>query len=369
MLKDAALLTLQLARECTQFGIILKDATPFNIQWQDGKPVFIDTLSFERYDASQPWIAYRQFCESFLSPLLLMHYSHQPLQSILLAHPAGVPLSITRSLLPWQSKFSFYTYLHIHMHERLASKSTGKEMHPQNDRPVFSVKKLHRLLDSLRSLIQSLEWKGNATNWDHYYQEANQRNDYVVQKKKIVVEWLSELSGIHTAIDLGANEGAFSFLLAAKNIRTIAADSDHSPIGKLYRKIKQEKEKNILPLLIDLANPSPATGLNNKERISFIERTNCDLGLALALVHHLAIGKNIPFEKIAELFENLADHFIIEFIPKTDKKVKFMLQQKKDIYAGYSVQNFETAFEEYFFIQKKQEIRNNDRVLYLLRRK
>ena len=84
-----------------------------------------------------------------------------------------------------------------------------------------------------------------------------------------------------------------------------------------------------MPLLIDLANPSPATGPNNKERISFIERTNCDLGLALALVHHLAIGKNIPFEKIAELFKNLADHFIIEFIPKTDKKVKFMLQQKK----------------------------------------
>ncbi len=371
MLKDAALLTLQLAKECTRFGIILKDATPFNIQWLDGRPVFIDTLSFERYDASQPWIAYRQFCESFLSPLLLMHYSHQPLQSILLAYPEGIPLSITRSLLPWRSKFSFYTYLHIHMHERLASKSAGKEIHHNKQapgKPVFSQKKFHRLLDSLRSLIQSLEWKGNVTNWDQYYEEANQRDDYVLQKKKTIIGWLSELSGIHTAIDLGANEGAFSFLLTAKGIKTIAADSDHSPISKLYRKIKQEKEKNILPLLIDLANPPPAIGLNNKERISFIGRIHCDLGLALALVHHLAIGKNIPFEKIAEFLKNVADHFIVEFIPKADKKVKFMLQQKKDIYTNYNEENFVNSFEKYFLIRKKMEIGDSGRTLYLIKR-
>ena len=367
MLKDAAILTLQLAKECTQFGIILKDATPFNIQWLDGRPVFIDTLSFERYDASQPWIAYRQFCESFLSPLLLMHYSHQPLQPFLSAYPDGIPLSITRALLPWRSKFSFYTYLHIHMHDRLASRNTGKEIHPQNS-GTFSEKKFHRLLDSLQSLILSLQWKGDATTWDQYYDEANQRDDYVLQKKKVIIEWLSELPETLTAVDLGANEGAFSFLLAAKNIRIIAADSDHSPINKLYRKIKQEKEKNILPLLIDLANPSSSTGLNNKERISFIDRTNCNLGLALALVHHLAIGKNIPFEKLAEFFENLADHFIIEFIPKTDKKVKFMLQQKKDIYNNYNEENFVHSFEKYFSIRKKHEIGNSGRILYMMKR-
>ena len=367
LLKDAAILTLQLAKECTQFGIILKDATPFNIQWLDGRPVFIDTLSFERYDASQPWIAYRQFCESFLSPLLLMHYSHQPLQPFLSAYPDGIPLSITRSLLPWRSKFSFYTYLHIHMHDRLASRNTGKEIHPQNS-GTFSEKKFHRLLDSLQSLILSLQWKGDATTWDQYYDEANQRDDYVLLKKKVIIEWLSELPETLSGVDLGANEGAFSFLLAAKNIRIIAADSDHSPINKLYRKIKQEKEKNILPLLIDLANPSSSTGLNNKERISFIDRTNCNLGFALALIHHLAIGKNIPFEKLAEFFANLADHFIIEFIPKTDKKVKFMLQQKKDIYNNYNEENFVHSFEKYFSIHKKHEIGNSGRILYMMKR-
>ena len=166
MLKDAALLTLQLAKASTTFGLILKDATPFNIQWLDGKPVFIDTLSFERYDASKPWIAYRQFCESFLSPLLLMHYSRQPLQSLLLAYPDGIPLSTTKSLLPWRSKFSFYTYLHIHIHQRLASRVKAKEAQRQDKQAVrnFSEKKLHNLLESLQSLIQSLQWRGEATS-------------------------------------------------------------------------------------------------------------------------------------------------------------------------------------------------------------
>jgi hypothetical protein len=372
MLKDAALLTLQLAKDCTRFGIILKDATPFNVQWLDGNPVFIDTLSFERYDASKPWIAYRQFCETFLSPLLLMYYSHQPLQSLLLAYPEGIPLPITRSLLPWRSKFSFYTYLHIHLHQRLASRTKVKEAELQNTaiqkEQGFSEKKLHRLLDSLQSLIQPLQWKGDTTNWDQYYEEANQRNDYVLQKKKIITGWLSEPGEIHTAVDLGANEGSFSFLLAAKNIQTIAADSDHSSINKLYQKIKKEKERNILPLLIDLANPSSAIGLNNKERASFTERTNCDVGMALALIHHLAIGKNIPFEKIAEFFKGLADLFIIEFIPKTDKKIQFMLQQKKDIYNNYSEENFIHSFSKYFSVQKKQEIGDSGRILYMMKK-
>jgi len=179
---------------------------------------------------------------------------------------------------------------------------------------------------------------------------------------------LSELSETVTAIDLGANEGTFSFVLSARNMATIATDSDHASINKLYRKIKQEKEKNILPLLMDLANPTPAIGINNDERNSFIERTNCDLGLALALVHHLAIGKNIPLEKIAGFFEKLANHFIIEFIPKQDEKVQLMLSQKKDIYSDYTNDNFEVAFQKYFLIKKKQVIGNSGRTLYLMRK-
>ena len=366
MLKDAALHSLQLAKEGISFGIILKDATPFNVQWLNGKPIFIDTLSFERYDPSKSWIAYRQFCENFLSPLLLMHYAQQPLQSLLLIYPEGIPLPITRSLLPWRSKFSFHTYLHIHLQERLASKNIVKEIRQQNN---FSEKKLFRLLDSFQSLIQSLNWKGRATAWDKYYEEAHQRNDYVLQKKKIIAKWISEIPSLYTSVDLGANEGQFSFLLAAKNIQTVAADFDHTSINKLYQKTKKENERNILPLVIDLANPSPAVGLNNKERISFIKRTNVDLSLALAFIHHLFIGKNIPFDKICESIKNITNYLIIEFIPKRDEKVQFMLKQKKDIYQGYTEENFVKVFEKYFFIQRKQEIAESGRVLYQMKRR
>jgi len=366
MLKDGALLTLELVKESIPFGMILKDSTPFNVQWLSGKPVFIDTLSFERYDPSEPWIAYRQFCENFLSPLLLMHYTKQPLQLMLQAYPEGLPLSITRSLLPWRSKFSFHTYLHIHLHERLASKNIRKVM----DQPGnFSEKKLLRLIDSLQSLIKSLQWKGRPTTWTNYYDEAGQRGDYVAQKKEIIRNWIAEMPKLQTAIDLGANEGEFSYVLAEREISTIAADLDHQAINRLYRKLKKENKEDILPLVIDITNPSPAVGLNSTERISFIDRTKVDLGLALALIHHLAIGRNIPFERIAELFKKIADYLIIEFIPKQDEKVQFMLKQKKDIYSNYLEENFVRAFEKYFFIQKRQEPGGSGRTLFQMKRR
>ena len=364
MLKDAALLTLQLVKGSISFGMILKDATPFNVQWLNGKPVFIDTLSFEKYDASKPWIAYRQFCENFLSPLLLTYYRQQPLQNLLLVYPDGIPLSVTRSLLPGKSKFSFYTYLHIHIHERISSATAGKGSPGSYS---FSEKKLLRLIESLQSLIQSLKWKGKQTNWENYYEEADQQNDYLTQKKKIVAEWINEIPA-KTALDLGANAGEFSFLSSAKNIFTIAADHDHGAINKLYQEIKKQEEREILPLIIDITNPSPSIGFNNVERMSFIERTKVDLALSLALVHHLAIGKNVPFEKIAELFKQITNWLIIEFIPKQDEKVQLMLKQKADIYGDYAEENFTRAFEKYFTITKKESIGNSERVLYLMKR-
>ncbi|HEV8287322.1 MAG TPA: class I SAM-dependent methyltransferase [Chitinophagaceae bacterium] len=364
-LKDAALLTLQLIKECMPFGIMIKDATPYNIQWHKGRLTFIDTLSFEKYDPSQPWIAYRQFCECFLSPLLLMHYTGRPLQSLLLAYPDGIPLSITKSLLPWRSRLSFYTYLHIHLHATIASKNKKNEL-PQ--KTIFSEKKLQNLVDSLQSLIQSRQLKEKPTTWGNYYDEANERSDYIAQKKNIVSAWITELQETKTAVDLGANEGVFSYLLAHKNISVIATDFDHAAIHKLYNKIIAEDQKNIFPLLIDLANPSPAIGFNNKERISFVERTKVDLALALALVHHLAIGKNIPFTKIVELFEKLTTYLIVEFIPKQDEKVQFMLKQKKDIYDDYNEKEFVAAFDRSFFIVKKQLIANSGRSLYLMKK-
>jgi len=363
MLKDAALLTLQLIKESIPFGLILKDATPYNIQFHKGRLIFIDTLSFEKYQEEEPWIAYRQFCESFLASLLLMHYSKNSLQQILLAWPEGVPLSIARSLLPKRSRFSLHTYLHIHLHASIVNKKNKQA----EKKFVFSKQKMLNLISSLETLIIKLKLTRQQTTWSEYYEEAMQRNDYVSQKKEIIEQWVSQLNDVKTAIDLGANEGEFSRILSSKDILTIATDADPYCINKLYNEIKIKKE-NIQPLIIDLANPSPSIGVLNKERDSFLQRTKTDLALALALVHHLAIGRNIPFEKIFELFASVANHIIVEFVPKNDPKVQLMLQNKKDIYTNYIEELFEKEMSHFFIISQKQKITGTDRILYLGKR-
>jgi hypothetical protein len=364
MLRDAALLTLKLVKECLAFNVMLKDATPYNIQWHKGSFIFIDTLSFEKYTET-PWIAYRQFCECFLGPLLLMHYSKKHLHPLQLAWPDGIPLDIIQSLLPKRSRFSFHTYLHIHLHNKVAAKQQGTAKEP----PKFSKQKLRNLITSLETLISKLQAPAGQSTWSDYYDEAAQRNDYLHQKKKIIANWISSMSAVRTAADLGANEGAFTQLLSSENIPAIAADFDPYCINSLYNAIKTSGEKYIQPLVLDLSNPAPAIGVNNEERSSFMQRANTDIVLALALVHHLAIGRNMPLDKVARFFTAITEKLIIEFVPAEDEKVKLMLAQKQVSYPDYTAAGFEEAFSRYFSIEKKESITGSTRVLYLMKRK
>jgi hypothetical protein len=365
MLKDAALLTLRLVKESLNYGMILKDATPFNIQWHKGKFIFVDTLSFEKYK-EVPWIGYRQFCENFLGPLLIMHYSQMPLSQLLLAWPDGIPIAVVKSLLPKRSRFSLHTYLHIHLHAKIASKKQDSNEQVQ----AFSKQKLLNLIASLELLINKLRINDQQSTWSGYYEEASQRDSYLEDKKRIISDWIQALQpSVKTAADLGANEGDFSKLLAEKNIPTISGDFDPFCINHLYTSIKKSGEKNIQPLIIDLANPSPAIGVNNEERDSFINRVNVDITLALALVHHLAIGKLISFDKIAAFFSGITRYLIIEFIPPEDEKVLFMLSQKEVDTSHYTQDRFELSFGFYFTIEKKNNIAGSHRILYLMKKR
>lgn len=363
MLKDAALLTLELLKESVNAGLILKDATPYNIQWHNGKLIFIDSLSFEKYDETMPWIAYRQFCEHFLSPLLLSHHSKLPLQEILLAYSDGIPLAVTRSLLPWKTKFSIHTYLHIHLHAKYSNKRTTET----SGKTSFSKKKLLNLVTSLEVLINKLHLPESKSTWSGYYDEASQRKDYFEHKQKIIQQWLVKVNPSSVA-DLGANTGEFSKLSATYTIQTIATDFDAYCINSLYKTIKKSGEKNVLPLIIDLSKPSPAIGVNNEERDSFIQRTSVDMAFALALIHHLAIGRNIPFEKMADFLSRICHHLIIEFVPKSDEKIRLMLTGKNDIYTQYSEGNFITAFNKYFTTEDKKAIPGSERTIYLMKK-
>jgi len=363
MLKDAALLTLQLVKDAVSFGLILKDATPYNIQWHKGKFIFIDTLSFEKYNETEPWIAYRQFCESFLGPLLLMHYHKTSFQQLSLSYPEGIPLTIIKKLLPSKSRFSLHTYLHIHVHATIS----GGNKANNNRKVIFSKKKMLNLVNSLETLVNGLRFSQQESTWSAYYEEAGKRDDYIDQKKKIIAAWIEAIPGITRAADLGANEGEFSKLLSEKNIPVVAADFDSLCINNFYNQIKSASIKNIQPLIIDLSNPSPAIGVNNEEHSSFLSRCQADLVLALALIHHLAIGKNIPFEKIAAFFSRVTEHLIIEYVPKEDEKVKMLLKNKKDIYTEYNEKNFVSIFEKYFSILERKIVGKTERVLFKMK--
>jgi ribosomal protein L11 methylase PrmA len=174
---------------------------------------------------------------------------------------------------------------------------------------------------------------------------------------------------VHSALDLGANEGYFTKLLAARNIKVVATDTDSRTIGNLYQFVKKNSVSNILPLILDVTNPSPASGFNNKERSAFHDRIKTELVIALALIHHLVIGKNISLEIIAEYFAGIAQLLLVEFVPREDPKVQQMIASRKDVFGDYTMTNFELFFKEHFETLKKENIPGTSRTLYLFRNK
>ena len=367
MLKDAALLTLKLARQALDFGLVLKDASPFNIQWYKGKPVFIDTLSFARYNPSEPWIAYRQFCETLLSPLLLMHYSQQPLQALQLGFANGVPLQVTSRLLPWRSRFNIPVYLHIHLHGKIAGRHPGTT--DKSTSASFSKQKMINLLGNLETLVEKLQLKSRQSTWLNYYDEAGTRDNYLENKKVIIGDWLEELTEVHTVADLGANEGGFSILAAKLGKQVLAADLDPFCIDRLYHRIRAEKIGNLQPLVMDLAMPSPAAGADNLEYASFSNRCQTGLLLALALIHHLCIGRNLAPATVARFFSGLGEWLILEYVPPEDEKVQLLLSQKTRSYPDYNEDVLLAAFAVYFDLEKKKPVGNSGRQLWLFRNK
>jgi hypothetical protein len=362
--KDAALLTLDLMKTSMDKGMILKDATPFNIQFIDNYPVFIDTLSFELYDASKPWIAYKQFIECLLAPLLLARYCSPELVKIFQLYPDGIPLQLLTRLLPWKLRLRLPVLLHVFLPARVQAASSNTEA----NRGTFSKQKLSNIIQHLRSFILSLNIPDKKSNWNNYYQETVLSNAYLQEKLQVIGNWLGEVP-IRTIQDVGTNTGLFASMAAAMGKSVIAIDADSSCIDVFYRKLKAAKTKGILPLVVDITNPSAAMGWMQQERAGFLERSHAELCMALALVHHLAIGKNIGFKQLVEYFAHSCSWLIVEFVPKSDEKVQLLLKNREDIFPDYDELHFEQAFAEKFTILKKNMLVHSGRTLFLMKKK
>ena len=365
MLKDAALCTLNNALEALEYGMILKDANTFNIQFLNGKPILIDTLSFEIHHEKESWIAYRQFCEQFVAPLVLMKYCNASLNKLLLAYPDGIPLDICKSMLPFKARWNVHVYLHIFLQSKLSS---GKNAKTGSSKQEFSKQKLLTLLNGLKSFITSLHIPADKTTWDNYYEETILSKEYLDEKKMLVTSFLKEIS-FHSLLDLGSNDGEFSLMYQQTEKQILSLDEDRNCIERLYLHCKKNEIENITPLICDLTSPSPDIGWNNEERPAMYKRIQTDVTLALALIHHLAIAKNIPLAKIVSFLAGFSQYLIIEFVGKEDPKVKQLLANRKDIFDRYTLPHFKECLLPYYDIVKETKISVSDRTLFLLKRK
>ena len=367
-LKDAGLLTLQIARAALAKGMLLKDASAYNIQFVNGKPVLIDTLSFAIYKEGAPWEAYRQFCQHFVAPLALAALVDIRLIQLMRVYIDGIPLDLASSLLPGKTRFGLSGLaLHIHLHAK-----TQKQYAATPEAVPTGIKlgkaALLNLLNGLEKTLRGLTWEPKGTEWGEYYSATNYSDESLKLKGEIVGRFIEIVKPAKT-IDLGANNGLFSREASKRGIETIASDIDPAAVEKNYRTIKQLGEEKLLPLVIDLTNPSGAIGWANRERDSLMQRGPVDLVMALALIHHLVIANNVPIPSVADFFAEMGKWVIVEFVPKGDSQVKRLLASRKDIFDTYSVEGFENAFQSVFSLEKKESIPGSDRILYLFKRK
>lgn len=367
-LKDAAMLTLEIQEVSLSYGMSLKDASAYNIQFLNGKPILIDTLSFEKVGVSFSWVAaYRQFLRHFLAPLYLESYKDVRLNQLSRIYTDGVPLDLTSRLLPKFSYFNRGAFYHIHLSALLQRVLAGSKIDLRKS--IQDKVELLDLVRKLRKIVKSLEWSPKNTEWADYYDQTNYSKEALSLKEKLVLNYLGRLKP-GRMIDFGANTGRFSQLAGNSGFQVLALDIDPAAVEKNYLYCKKQNQTKVLPLVIDLTNPSASSGWMNRERASFLERaSHSSTAMALALIHHLAISNNLPLREIAYFFQFLCCDLIIEFIPKEDSQVERLLARRVDIFPDYHQEAFETEFKVYFDIIDRQPIEGSRRFLYLMKKK
>lgn len=347
-LKDAALLTLKLQKLALTRDCELKDATAFNIQFAGSEPVFIDLLSFERRKENKPWQAYGQYCSHFLAPLALGAHGYMNAGRLAQLWIDGIPLDFAASLLPIKSRFKAGLLLHLHMHAKMRGKNSDpRSAKAKAEKILMSSKDVLGVVESLERLTASLRLPKKQTEWGDYYQDTNYTRTGAEFKEKTISDWASRRPG-KLALDLGANEGRYTFLLTPYFETVIAADFDPLAVEKLYLKNK-ERKSGVIPIILDLSNPTPSLGWAGEEREAFHERVKPDFLCALALCHHLRFTAGIPLNKIADYFNKLLKAgalAAIEFVPREDSQVERMLACRDDIFEDYTLHNFINVFHD-----------------------
>lgn len=366
MLRDAALLQLELLRRALDENLILKDASSYNVQWRGTKPVFIDVGSFERLREGEPWVAYRQFCMLYLNPLLLQSYRGIDFRPWLRGSLAGITPVEARRMLSSRDLFRGGVLTNVSLHARLERKhdESSRDVKSELKRAGFKKELIVANVRRLEKLVRKLEWKPGASEWSGY--EATTSYDEADAERK--EEFVREVVHSRTwglVWDIGCNEGRHS-RIAAENARyVVALDGDAAVVERLYRALAAEGADRILPLAVDVTDPSPALGWHGLERQTLEARGRPELTLCLAVLHHVAISGNVPVAEFLSWLAELGTALVIEFPTRDDPRVAALLQRKKDgAHPDYDRRAFEQALAERFTIVRTQELASGTRILY-----
>ena len=369
MLKDAAELQLDLLESAISAGMTTKDATPYNFQFNAGRPVFIDIPSFEKLERGSPWSGYRQFCEMFLFPLIVQAYKGIDFQPLLRAGIDGVPLQTAAGMFGLRDRLRSGVLSHVWLQSKLDKRYSGADIHVRQDLASagFNEEMILANVRRLRKLVQRLGWDGFGSEWGEYESFHNYSAADQALKESFIDE-CTAASGAQRVWDIGCNTGRFSRIAARHAEHVIAMDKDHFAVERLYREIRSQAGGSVIPILQDIANPSPNWGWRNRERLDLVSRFRPQLVLCLALVHHVVISANVPVQEFVEWLASITDHLIIEYVSRRDEKVRILLRNKSDEYADYSRVRFESALSDRFTIERSQALESGNRFLYWCRR-
>jgi hypothetical protein len=369
MLQDAALLQLRLTSAALGEGLMLKDATPYNVQWRGSAPVFIDIGSFERARPSEPWAGYRQFCMLYLFPLLLEAYRGIAFQPWLRAQIDGIAPSDMRSFVSRRDALRRGVFRHVFLHASLERRhgERNADLRKELSAAGFDSRMVDANLRHLTKLVAALRTNAGGGAWGDYRTTCSYGERDAAEKEDFVRRVVGR-SKRHMTWDLGCNDGRFALLAADHSDVTIAADSDPCVVDSLYRARREAGDRRLLPLVLDLASPSPGIGWRNRERSPFMDRGRPDLVLCLAVVHHLSISHNVPLREIVDWLRSLDCEVVVEFPDRDDSMVQALLLRKPPAsHPDYRREHFESLLFEAFEVVESRELSSRTRTLYLVR--
>ncbi len=368
MLKDAALLQLDLLLDALDHDLVLKDSTPYNVQFKGARPVFVDVGSFERIREGEPWIGYRQFCMLYLYPLLLQSAKGVPFHPWLRGAIDGITPGQMRALMSFRDRFRKGVFTNVFLHAKLEARYADRPAEVKQEvKRVFKKELFVANVRKMRKLVGRLEWDPPAGVWTAYG-ERNTYTDDDARRKDDFVREVASSRDWRLVWDIGANNGRYS-RIAAEGARTVlAVDADEGPVELLYRDLKAEGNEQILTLAMNLADPSPGLGWRGLERRALPERGKPDLVLALALVHHVAISANVPVREFIDWLASLGSALVIEFPTREDPMVKKLLAPKREgLHPDYELSFFERCLAEAFEVERSERLESGTRVLYYAR--